>query len=476
MSNLIKQSTSVVVSFGPFLDMGDGVALETGLASALDHATTGIMISKNGGAFAVRNATVTASSYNAYGNYRVTLDTTDTATLGTLRMQYADAATCLPVWQDFLVVTANIWDSLFSTDVLDVNVAQWLGTAAATPTVAGVPEVDLTHVAGATTNVSALATNVDAIITDTGTTLENHLTDIKGTGFVKDTDSLTDIRVDTDLIDDGTSGLAKIATDAAAILVETDKLTLGDAGTGVAGSIIEEIENLATAAVCTEARLAELDAANLPADVDNLKEAGFIRRNTAVSVAAGSITLDAGASATADYYNNCLVLIVSASTGAGQVRLITDYSTGKVASITPNWTTSPTGTVVFMILPAARSDLALWQGSAPSALGSGRVKVDAEAISASTDAADKLEASADTMVIGTVDNAVFTATTTVLESDTITEATADHYNGRIIVFTSGTMNRVATDITDYSLVGGRGQFTYTAIPTPPADNETFVII
>ena len=48
-----------------------------------------------------------------------------------------------------------------------VDVDAWLGTAAATPTVAGVPEVDLTHVAGATTNVSALATNADAILTDT---------------------------------------------------------------------------------------------------------------------------------------------------------------------------------------------------------------------------------------------------------------------------------------------------------------------
>jgi hypothetical protein len=44
-----------------------------------------------------------------------------------------------------------------------VNVTQWSGTAVATPSVAGVPEVDLTHVAGATTNVSALATNANAI-------------------------------------------------------------------------------------------------------------------------------------------------------------------------------------------------------------------------------------------------------------------------------------------------------------------------
>lgn len=48
-----------------------------------------------------------------------------------------------------------------------VDVDAWLGTAAATPTVAGVPEVDLTHVAGSTTNVSTLATDVQAIITDT---------------------------------------------------------------------------------------------------------------------------------------------------------------------------------------------------------------------------------------------------------------------------------------------------------------------
>src|SRR3989304_4243485 len=118
----LKQSTSVVVSFGPFLDKTDGVTLEVGLVSAIDHATTGIFLSKNGGALAIRSQAVTASTYDAYGNYRVTLSTTDTNTLGTLRMQFSEAATCLPVWQDFVVVTANVWDSLFSTDILDVSV------------------------------------------------------------------------------------------------------------------------------------------------------------------------------------------------------------------------------------------------------------------------------------------------------------------------------------------------------------------
>jgi len=69
--------------------------------------------------------------------------------------------------------------------------------------------------------LTTIDTVVDSILVDTGTTLDNHLTDIKGTAFVKDTHSLIDIETYVDLIDDGTSGLAKIATDAAAILVDT---------------------------------------------------------------------------------------------------------------------------------------------------------------------------------------------------------------------------------------------------------------
>jgi hypothetical protein len=163
MALLLKQSTAVVISFGPFLDKTDGVTLETGLVSALDHASTGIMLSKNGGALAVRHATVTASSYDAHGCYRVTLDTTDTGTLGTLRIIYTDAATCLPVWQDCLVVTANIWDSLHSTDKLEVDAVQWLGTACATPTTNGVPEVDVTHIAGAAVSTSSAQLGVNVV-------------------------------------------------------------------------------------------------------------------------------------------------------------------------------------------------------------------------------------------------------------------------------------------------------------------------
>jgi hypothetical protein len=108
----LKQSTAVVISLGPFVDKADGVTLKTGLVSAIDHASTGIFLSKNGGTLTIRHASVTASTYDAYGNYKVTLDTTDTNTLGSLRVQYTDAATCLPVWMDFQILPATVYDAL----------------------------------------------------------------------------------------------------------------------------------------------------------------------------------------------------------------------------------------------------------------------------------------------------------------------------------------------------------------------------
>jgi len=65
------------------------------------------------GAFAVRHAEVTATTYDAYGNYLVTLDTTDTGTVGRLRVQFAAAASCLPVWRDFDVLTQSAYDAIF---------------------------------------------------------------------------------------------------------------------------------------------------------------------------------------------------------------------------------------------------------------------------------------------------------------------------------------------------------------------------
>ena len=90
--------------------------------------------------------------------------------------------------------------------------------------------------------------------------------------------------------------------------------------------------------------------------------------------------------------------------------------------------------------------------------------------------AAKLAASANTMVIGTVSHDNTASSTTVFYCDDITEATADHFNGRIVIFTSGDLQYQATDITDYELAAGEGKFTVTALTESPADNVTFIIV
>ncbi len=143
MAIFLKQSTAVVVNFGPAVDKTNGVDLETGLVTALDHASTGILLSKNGGTLTIRHASVTATTYDAHGFYKVTLDSTDTASLGVLKVVYTDAATCLPIWLDCMVMPANIWDSLYGADFLQVDQAQWLGVTVAAVDTNGYPKVTI---------------------------------------------------------------------------------------------------------------------------------------------------------------------------------------------------------------------------------------------------------------------------------------------------------------------------------------------
>ena len=124
----IRQSTITVIQFGPFLDKGNGADLESGagIITSIDHATTGIMLSKNGDTLAVREqgANFVASTYDAHGCFKVSLSAIDTGTLGRLRVIHTEPATYLAVWQDFMVVPANVWDSMFGADKLDVAVVE----------------------------------------------------------------------------------------------------------------------------------------------------------------------------------------------------------------------------------------------------------------------------------------------------------------------------------------------------------------
>ncbi len=110
-------------------------------------------------------------------------------------------------------------------------------------------------------------------------------------------------------------------------------------------------------------------------------------------------------------------------------------------------------------------------GRIPTALVTGRMSSDAVAISGSTSAADKLELSALSIETGAA--AAGTLSTTKMTS-TLTEATDDHYIGRIIIWTSGVLIRQTSDITDY--VGSGGLLTFTAVTEAPTAGDTFIIV
>jgi hypothetical protein len=168
MSQWLRQSAVVVIPFGPMLDKTDGVTLETaaGIITSLDHATTGIMLSKNGGTLAVREqgANFVASTYDAHGCFKVSLSAVDTATLGRLRVIHTEPATYLAVWQDLMVVTQQVWDSLFGADKLDVAVVEQanidFGALQKTSLNAATPAVTVSDKTGFSGTVAAI-NNID---------------------------------------------------------------------------------------------------------------------------------------------------------------------------------------------------------------------------------------------------------------------------------------------------------------------------
>lgn len=111
-----------------------------------------------------------------------------------------------------------------------------------------------------------------------------------------------------------------------------------------------------------------------------------------------------------------------------------------------------------------------------SLVGSDRLAVDVLEVNSNTTAAANLATSASVMYTGAVDNTAFTATTTELETSSITTAAADHWIGRRIIFTTGTLQYQVTAITDYALSSGRGHFTYNALTSAPASGVNFVIV
>jgi hypothetical protein len=85
-----------------------------------------------------------------------------------------------------------------------------------------------------------------------------------------------------------------------------------------------------------------------------LKSAGgvILHSGTADAGAATSIDLETGAANTTDDYYNHTVVLITAGTGAGQERIITDYTgSTQQATVTPAWVVNPDATSEYELVP-----------------------------------------------------------------------------------------------------------------------------
>lgn len=129
-----------------------------------------------------------------------------------------------------------------------------------------------------------------------------------------------------------------------------------------------------------------------------------------------------------------------------------------------------TGTTLQAELDGIQADTEDIQARLPAALVGGRMSSDAVAISGSTSAADTLEASVGTILEVAAEG---TPSTTVIQTDAA-EATDNHFNGRLLIGTSGVCLREARTITGYT--GSTGTFTTDAFQTAPSASDTFIVV
>ena len=123
--NLLKQSTQIKVPMGPFVDATDGATLET----SITFATTEANVIKHDASAVVDIGTNTWSSHLGGGYYNVTLTASNTDTLGMLVIEAHDTA-ARPVRREFMVVPANVYDSLIAgSDYLQADTIQINGNA-----------------------------------------------------------------------------------------------------------------------------------------------------------------------------------------------------------------------------------------------------------------------------------------------------------------------------------------------------------
>ncbi len=446
----LKQSTaSQSVLIGPFIDDTDGKTAETGLTIA----NTDIRLSKNGGNMAAK--TSGGGTHDEAGWYAITLDATDTNTVGRLQAS-VDVAGALPVWAEFQVVEEDVYEFFYASgSTPDADVAAILvDTGSLNDT--KIPD---------TISLAAINAECDTALTDYDAVIPADLNDPTAATIaaaVWDLDATSHQTLGTfgqaigDPVADATTIYQAVVTDAA--------------GDNVAVDVV---------AVKAETALIVADTNELQTDdVPGLIAA--LNDPTAVVVAAAVWDLDATTHQTGGTFGQAIgdpganteTMYDAVVTDAAGTNVAVDVVAVKAETVLIVADTNELQTDdVPTLIAAVQSDTDDIQTRLPDALVGGSIKADMLAISGDTAAADKLEESATS-----IDNSTAKAGTlsTTQMSTNLSETTDDHYIGRTVIWTTGVLAFQASDITDY--VGVNGVLTFSAVTEAPSAGDAFVIV
>lgn len=247
----LRLGTATTFRAGPFLDSTDGNSHEAGLTLAQSD----IQISKAGGAFASTSDASPTTTYDSVGHYQLPLTATDTNTLGNMRV-YVNVSGALPVWHDFTVIPAVVYDSLVAgSDNLQVDALQIEGSDATNQLTAACTASLTTYDAPTRAEATADKDEVLAAVA----TVDTEVGEIRGATFDTATDSLEAIRNRGDSA--WTTGAGGSAPTVEEIRAEIDsnstQLAAALAAIAVVDGVVDQI--LVDTGTDTPATLAVLD-------------------------------------------------------------------------------------------------------------------------------------------------------------------------------------------------------------------------
>lgn len=146
----LRTNTATRITVGPFLDKTDGITPEVALTVTSEKLT--LVVDTAGVPTLVLDVAPTASAGSNdmvhitgddAGFYDLELAAADVNYLGRAMLSLNDVAVHCPVFHEFMILPAMIYDAMvLGTDVLQADVTQLLGTAWLTPGTAGTPDVN----------------------------------------------------------------------------------------------------------------------------------------------------------------------------------------------------------------------------------------------------------------------------------------------------------------------------------------------